>query len=151
MAALAVEHAAGTPVITGVGALSTEQVLGHVEDAQEAGSDAVLLAPVSYQKLTADDVYGLYEDVDRELSVPMVVYDNPGTTGFEFTDELYRPWRLCPRWRRSNCPGCRLIRVLLRSALPGCATASRRTSHSGCPGMPSVRLAWPRAAMGGSR
>lgn len=89
IAALAVERAAGTPVIVGVGALRTEHVLEHVSDAQSAGADAVLLAPVSYQRLTDDDVYGLYEDVDRELSVPLVVYDNPGTTGFEFTDDLY--------------------------------------------------------------
>ena len=89
IASLAVERAAGTPVIVGVGALRTEHVLAHVDDAQSAGADAVLLAPVSYQPLTADDVYGLYEDVDRELSVPLVVYDNPATTGFEFTNELY--------------------------------------------------------------
>ena len=48
-----------------------------------------MLAPMSYQPLTADDVVGLYTDVATELSVPMVVYDNPGTTRFDFTPELY--------------------------------------------------------------
>src|SRR5699024_7489752 len=34
---LGVEHAGGVPVIAGVGALATDQVLSHVEAAQEAG------------------------------------------------------------------------------------------------------------------
>lgn len=31
----------------------------------------------------------LFEDVTANLSVPLIVYDNPGTTHFTFTDELY--------------------------------------------------------------
>lgn len=84
-----VERAAGIPVIAGIGALRTSQVLALAEDAQQAGADAVLLAPVSYQALTQDDVAGLYEDVTAELSVPLVLYDNPGTTHFTFSLDLY--------------------------------------------------------------
>lgn len=86
---LAVEHAGHTPVFLGIGALRTREVLALAEDAQNAGASGVLLAPVSYQPLTEDEVFGLYEDVTAELSVPLVVYDNPGTTGFTFTDELH--------------------------------------------------------------
>ncbi|MCQ6392829.1 dihydrodipicolinate synthase family protein, partial [Bacillus cereus] len=50
-------------------------------------------------------VYGLYEDVDRELSVPMVVYDNPSTTGFEFTDELYTAVTALPQVAAIKLPG----------------------------------------------
>jgi 4-hydroxy-tetrahydrodipicolinate synthase len=89
VARLAVEHAGHVPVIVGVGALRTRDVLALTEDAQKAGASAVLLAPVSYQKLSADEVFGLYEAVTRSLSVPLVVYDNPGTTRFEFSDELH--------------------------------------------------------------
>ncbi|WP_308469798.1 dihydrodipicolinate synthase family protein [Kineococcus rubinsiae] len=86
---VAVEHAGDVPVLVGVGALRTRHVLELVEDAQEAGAAGVLLAPMTYQPLTPDDVVGLYEDVTAHLSVPLVVYDNPGTTRFAFTDELY--------------------------------------------------------------
>ncbi|MEV4277638.1 dihydrodipicolinate synthase family protein [Actinoplanes xinjiangensis] len=89
VAALAVENAGGVPVIAGIGALRTRHVLEHADDAQRAGAGAVLLAPVSYQPLTDDEVYHLYEKVTANLSVPLVVYDNPRTTGFTFTDELY--------------------------------------------------------------
>lgn len=83
---LAVQQSGETPLLVGIGALRTSQVLQLAEDAQAAGASGVLLAPVSYQTLTADDVYGLYEDVSAALSVPLVVYDNPGTTHFTFTD-----------------------------------------------------------------
>lgn len=89
VARIAVEHADGVPVIVGIGALRTRQVLQAAEDAQNAGAAGVLLAPVSYQPLTEDDVFGLYEEVTAHLSIPLVIYDNPATTHFAFTDELY--------------------------------------------------------------
>ncbi|MGO3891328.1 MAG: dihydrodipicolinate synthase family protein [Paenalcaligenes sp.] len=84
----AVSQAASVPVMAGIGAVRTRDVLSLAEDAQHAGAKAVLLAPVSYQKLQPDEVYGLFERVTRELSVPLCVYDNPGTTQFHFSDEL---------------------------------------------------------------
>lgn len=105
VARLAVEHAAGTPVMVSIGATRTRDVLALAEDAQKAGVSAVLLAPVSYQALTADDVYGLYEDVTRELSVPLTVYDNPGTTHFTFTEQLYRAVAALPNVASIKIPG----------------------------------------------
>ncbi len=89
VARIAVEHAGNVPVIVGIGALRTKQVLALAADAQNAGAAGVLLAPVSYQSLTEDEVFGLYQDVTRELSVPLCVYDNPATTHFQFSDELH--------------------------------------------------------------
>lgn len=86
---IAVEHAGGVPVLVGIGALRTSQVRALAEDAQGAGAAGVLLPPMSYQPLTDDDVFGLYSDVTAELSVPLVVYDNPGTTHVTFTDDLH--------------------------------------------------------------
>jgi 4-hydroxy-tetrahydrodipicolinate synthase len=88
-ARIAVEHAGDVPVFVGIGALRTSHVRALADDAQEAGAAGVLLAPLTYQPLTPDDVFGLYADVTRDLSVPLIVYDNPGTTHFAFTDELY--------------------------------------------------------------
>ncbi len=101
----AIEYAAGTPVIVGIGALRTSQVQVLADDAQAAGADAVLLAPVSYQKLTEDDVFGLYEDIAARLSVPLIVYDNPGTTHFTFTDDLYAGIAALPGVASIKIPG----------------------------------------------
>ncbi|MFD3445183.1 dihydrodipicolinate synthase family protein [Microbacteriaceae bacterium 4G12] len=101
----AIDYAAGTPVIVGIGALRTSQVHALADDAQAAGAGAVLLAPVSYQALTEDDVFGLYEDVVARLSVPLIVYDNPGTTHFAFTDDLYARIAALPGVASIKIPG----------------------------------------------
>ncbi|MFP3460775.1 dihydrodipicolinate synthase family protein [Arthrobacter globiformis] len=85
----AVDAAQGTPVVAGVGAMRTRDVLACVEDAHSAGASGLLLAPVSYQRLTEDEVYGLYREVSSASDLPIAVYDNPATTGFTFTDELH--------------------------------------------------------------
>lgn len=85
---LAVSAAAGIPVMTSIGHVSTDEVMRLAEDAQNAGVNGVLLAPVSYQRITSDEVFRLYDRVSTELSVPICIYDNAATTGFEFTDEL---------------------------------------------------------------
>lgn len=90
VARLAVAAADGIPVMVSVGSTRASHVLELVEDAQAAGAAALLLAPVSYQPLRADEVFDLYAEVDRHVSVPLCVYDNPGTTHFSFTDDLYR-------------------------------------------------------------
>lgn len=102
---LAVTHAGNVPVMVGIGALRTRDVLALAEDAQTAGASAVLLAPVSYQKLTSDEVFDLYDTVTRSLSVPLCVYDNPGTTHFVFSDELYEQIAQLPNVRSIKIPG----------------------------------------------
>ena len=104
-ARLAVGAADGVPVMIGIGAVRTEHVVELAHDAQEAGAAAVMLAPVSYQPLTEDEVYGLYADVTAELSVPLCVYDNPGTTHFAFSDDLHASVAALPNVRRDQAPG----------------------------------------------
>ena len=89
VARIAVEHAGATPVFVGVGDLRTSRVLAHVDSAQEAGAAGVLLAPMTYQPLTDDDVYELFRIVTEHTGLPVIVYDNPDTTHFTFTLELY--------------------------------------------------------------
>lgn len=105
VARIAVEHAGDIPVIIGIGALRTRDVLAVADDAQKAGAKGVLLAPVSYQKLSDEEVFGLYDAVTRHLSVPLVVYDNPNTTHFEFSDELHGRIAQLPNVASIKIPG----------------------------------------------
>nr|WP_246381863.1 dihydrodipicolinate synthase family protein [Prauserella isguenensis] len=100
---LAVEHAEGVPVFVGVGGLRTSHVLAHVDDAEAAGAAGVLLAPMTYQPLTDDDVFELFRTVTDRTELPVVVYDNPGTTRFTFTMELYA--------RIAQLPGIASIKI----------------------------------------
>lgn len=89
VAKLAVEHAGDIPVIIGVGALRTSQALEHVRSAERAGASGLLIAPMSYQPLTEGDVFALVRAVTEASDLPVILYDNPGTTHFTFTTELY--------------------------------------------------------------
>lgn len=105
VAETAVRHAGTVPVVVGIGALRTSQVQRLADDAQQAGASAVLLAPVTYQALTDAEVFGLFEDVTANLSVPLVVYDNPGTTHVTFTDDLYAAVARLPHVASIKIPG----------------------------------------------
>ncbi|OCW20564.1 dihydrodipicolinate synthase family protein [Pseudomonas sp. S3E12] len=105
VAQLAVEAAEGVPVMVSIGALRTRDVLLLAEDAQDVGVQALLLPPVSYQKLSQDDVFSMYEMVTANISVPLCVYDNPGTTHFEFTDELHGRIAELPNVSSIKIPG----------------------------------------------
>ncbi|AIQ54077.1 dihydrodipicolinate synthase family protein [Paenibacillus sp. FSL R7-0331] len=102
---LAVQAAGDTPVMTSISALRTLDVLHLAEDAQRAGAGAVLLAPVSYQPLTDEEVFHLYEQVSSNLSVPLCVYDNPNTTHFRFSDELHGRIAQLPNVGAIKIPG----------------------------------------------
>ncbi|MGQ3478139.1 dihydrodipicolinate synthase family protein [Paenibacillus sp. TY11] len=102
---LAIEYAEGIPVMIGISALRTRDVLQLAEDAQKAGANGVLLAPVSYQQLTEDEVFSLYETVTNSLTVPLCVYDNPSTTHFRFSDELHGKIARLQHVRSIKIPG----------------------------------------------
>lgn len=89
IAKLAVQNAGSLPVIVGIGSLRTRDVIELAQDAQKAGARGLLLAPMSYQKLTPDEVFSHYQAVAHTLSVPLCVYDNPATTNFAFSDDLH--------------------------------------------------------------
>lgn len=105
IAQLAVAHAGPVPVMIGIGALRTRDVLALAEQAQHVGASAVLLAPVSYQALSSEEVFTLYETVTRTLSISLCVYDNPGTTHFTFSDELHGRIAQLPNVRSIKIPG----------------------------------------------
>lgn len=85
----ALAHAGGVPVIAGIGALRTRDVLELALDAEDAGAAGLLLAPVSYQPLKDHEVQALFETVCAAVRTPICVYDNPGTTHFRFSDALH--------------------------------------------------------------
>jgi len=105
IAAIAKSHAGNIPVMVCVGSVSTDEVLRLADDAQTVGADALLLPPVSYQTLKDDEVFGLFETLMQHVSVPVCIYDNPGTTRFEFSDELHGRIARLPGIRSVKIPG----------------------------------------------
>lgn len=123
---IAAAEAGEKPVIAGIGSVRTGDVLRHAEDAQAAGAAALLLAPVSYQPLTSDEVLGLFQEVDAASDLPIIVYDNPATTGFNFSIELFAELAKLPRVASIKVQGlpadrhvARVRLEALREAAPG--------------------------------
>ncbi|MCP1852261.1 MULTISPECIES: dihydrodipicolinate synthase family protein [unclassified Bradyrhizobium] len=77
-----------TPILVGIGALRTDDAVRLAQDARDAGATAGLLAAVSYTPLTDDEVFEHFQTVARQSGLPIVIYDNPGTTHFQFTPAL---------------------------------------------------------------
>ena len=77
-----------TPLIVGVGALRTDEAVELAKDAAKAGAQGLLLAPMSYQKLTDEEVYWHFEAVAAAGGLPLCIYNNPGTTNFMFGHSL---------------------------------------------------------------
>ncbi|RVU18664.1 dihydrodipicolinate synthase family protein [Methylobacterium oryzihabitans] len=89
----AIEAAAGcvggrVPLVVGVGALRTDDAQDLARDAQAAGADGLLLAPVSYTPLTDEEVFQHFAAVAAAVDLPLCIYNNPGTTHFSFSDDL---------------------------------------------------------------
>src|SRR5687768_4778966 len=78
----------GTPLIASVGALRTDDAEVLARDAQAAGADGLLLAPVSYTPLNDEEVFQHFAAVAAATELPLCIYNNPGTTHFSFSIEL---------------------------------------------------------------
>lgn len=88
--AAAAEAARGrTPVIAGIGALRTDEAVHLARDAEAAGADALLVAPVSYIPLTNDEVFEHVASIAAATDLPICLYDNPTTTHFAFAPALF--------------------------------------------------------------
>lgn len=152
---LAVRHAGDVPVIAGVGALRTRDVLDLAEDAQQAGARGVLLAPMSYQPLSSDEVFALFADVSRVLSVPLCVYDNPTTTHFQFSDALHGRIAQLPHVASIKIPpvphdpdAARARVQHLRSQVPAHVTLGVSGDAAGAAGLLAGCDAWYSAIAG---
>src|SRR4051794_14701771 len=77
-----------TPIIVGVGALRTDEAQDFARDAEAAGANGVLLAPVSYTPLTDEEVFQHFVAVAGATRLPVCIYNNPSTTHFTFSPDL---------------------------------------------------------------
>lgn len=92
------------PLIVGIGALRTDQAQDIARDAEAAGADALLMAPVSYTPLTQDEVFEHYHAVTKASGLSLCIYNNPGTTHFTFGTDLLERLSCLPTVRAVKMP-----------------------------------------------
>jgi 4-hydroxy-tetrahydrodipicolinate synthase len=76
------------PVMVGVSSLTTERTVHHARFAESVGADALMVIPLSYWKLTEEEIVRHFETVARATSLPIMAYNNPATGGLDMPPEL---------------------------------------------------------------
>lgn len=76
------------PVIVGISDLTTRNAVRKAKFAEAAGADAVMVLPVSYWKLSDDEIFRHYATISQAVGVPIMVYNNPATSGVDMKPEL---------------------------------------------------------------
>ncbi|AZA83595.1 dihydrodipicolinate synthase family protein [Chryseobacterium lactis] len=78
------------PTLVGVSNLTTEKTIHHARFAEKAGADAVMIIPMSYWKLTDDEIVAHYDAVASKISIPIMAYNNPATSGVDMSPALLK-------------------------------------------------------------
>ncbi|WP_454854183.1 dihydrodipicolinate synthase family protein [Rhizobium binxianense] len=65
-------------LIVGTGAVTVDETVDLTNAAEKAGVDGALLVPPYFVKLTDDEIFAHYRDVDARVGLPIAVYNIPG-------------------------------------------------------------------------
>ncbi len=168
----AVEAVKGrTPIIVGTGAMRTDEAIRLAKDAEAAGADGLLLAPVSYTPLRDEEVFRHFAAVAGATGLPLCIYNNPSTTHFSFSDALIARLAAVPGIKAVKNPGLPAAEIgprhaALRPLVPaefaigysgdwnaaGCLLAGGVAWYSVIGGiLPEPTLKLARAALAGDR
>jgi 4-hydroxy-tetrahydrodipicolinate synthase len=76
------------PVVVGSSDLTTTGTVARAEYAQQAGATAVMVIPVSYWALNEREIVQHYTSVSDAISIPIMAYNNPATSGIDMPPTL---------------------------------------------------------------
>jgi 4-hydroxy-tetrahydrodipicolinate synthase len=77
------------PVLMGASANATRDCIRYAEAAEKAGADGLMLVHPIYCLPQPEELYAHYVDVDKSVSIPIMIYNNPFTTGVDMKPELF--------------------------------------------------------------
>jgi 4-hydroxy-tetrahydrodipicolinate synthase len=87
---ITVQHVAGrVSVVAGCSANATHQVVRNCLAAQDMGADGLMIIHPFYSHPTPDELYEHYATIAGVVSLPIVIYNNPSTTGVDAFPELF--------------------------------------------------------------
>ncbi|WP_125720450.1 dihydrodipicolinate synthase family protein [Flavobacterium ustbae] len=78
------------PTLVGVSNLTTEKTIYHAQFAEKSGADSVMIIPMSYWKLTDDEIVQHYDAVASKIGIPIMAYNNPATGGVDMSPALLK-------------------------------------------------------------
>jgi 4-hydroxy-tetrahydrodipicolinate synthase len=75
------------PVYAGVAACATRDVVANGRCAKAIGVEGIMVVPSYYGGLSQDELYRHYETIARGVDLPMILYNNTGTTHSDILPE----------------------------------------------------------------
>jgi 4-hydroxy-tetrahydrodipicolinate synthase len=76
------------PVVVGTAAVSTRDTIMYSQYAEKAGADGVMIVPPYYCHPTEREIYGHYQAVAESIRIPIMLYNNPWTSGVDMQPAL---------------------------------------------------------------
>jgi len=81
---LAAKYKGNKKIIAHVGAISTDEAIAYGQEAKRLGFDGIAATAPFYFKFSSAAVADYYYDIAKEVGMPVMVYNFPGNTGYEF-------------------------------------------------------------------
>lgn len=86
-----IKHVHGrVPVIVGCSANSTIDVIKHCKHAEDHGAQAIMLVHPFYCLPTEEELHHHYLVVDKAVNIPIMIYNNPFTSGIDMTPMMFK-------------------------------------------------------------
>jgi 4-hydroxy-tetrahydrodipicolinate synthase len=76
------------PAVIHTAAIATKVAVALSKHAQRVGADAIIVNPQSYWLPTEDELFGHYAAIARAVDIPVMVYNNPGTTKIDMSPKF---------------------------------------------------------------
>lgn len=75
------------PVMAGTGSNNTEEAISFTRHAKKVGADSALVVAPYYNKPTQEGIYRHYKAIHDAVDIPIVIYNIPGRSVINITDE----------------------------------------------------------------
>ena len=76
------------PVIVGTAAETTKETIENTKQAEANGADCALIINSYYCKPKEEEIYFHYKEVSNVVNMPIMLYNNPFTSGVDMSTEL---------------------------------------------------------------
>lgn len=77
-----------TRVILGISELTTAAAVDKARYAKQIGADMLMVIPISYWKLSDDEVFEHFAAISAATDLPIMAYNNPATSGVDMSPAL---------------------------------------------------------------
>jgi 4-hydroxy-tetrahydrodipicolinate synthase len=84
------------PVIAGAGSNATAEAIELTAHAKAVGADAALIVSPYYNRPSQEGIYQHYRAINDAVQLPVIVYNVPGRTGSDMSDETLARLSLLP-------------------------------------------------------